>query len=545
MTLRGVRHGVVWVALAILLAVATSVGNAAAHASLLSIDPPDGTVLATAPATATLVFNEPVSLTGQGARVLDTTGIDIAVGARSVDATIVIDLPTEMAGTYVIAYEVLSADSHRITGSSTFHVGAPSEAAPVLPTERRAGGAGMARIVLTAVLYAAALVAIGTRGFALWWTRQGAQRAAAPAGRVALGAAVVAMVALDALIPVRTAELEGRWGAIVHVDAYRRAMSGAIGASVRLLAIGIVVLLLVGVAATWRVALWAPASAVVIAGFVVEGHTRSATPTWLLIGGDVVHLAAGAAWLGGVAALAVGLRRASPHERVRLSADVSGAALAGVVAVTAAGVAMALAITPNFDAFGSTAWGRAVVIKVILVGGLAVLGGVNRFRVMPRLAADARTSHRAEQHFRRTLRSELALFAVVLAATGLLTASDPTSAQRTSASSQFERTSQLSGGLGTARLTADAVRVGTNEVILELRAPDDTALGVVQDPTVEIAAPDRAIGPTEQQVEALSPSRYRVIVTVPLPGRWEITVKARTGDFDVGSATVTVDVGSP
>ena len=53
----------------------------------------------------------------------------------------------------------------------------------------------------------------------------------------------------------------------------------------------------------------APAAGLVaLAGFALEGHTRSQHPLALMAALDVVHLAAGAVWLGGIAALVVAFR---------------------------------------------------------------------------------------------------------------------------------------------------------------------------------------------------------------------------------------------
>ena len=107
---------------ALLLVVCGGTG-AFAHASLVATEPRDGSMVAQAPKTVRLRFNEPV--TPAVIRVIDSDGTtrnDAAVHA--VDETIEITLPTGLpAGTQVISYRVISADGHPVAGSMMFSVG--------------------------------------------------------------------------------------------------------------------------------------------------------------------------------------------------------------------------------------------------------------------------------------------------------------------------------------------------------------------------------------------------------------------------------------
>ena len=110
----------------------------AAHAELLEITPADGTLLDAAPAEVVLRWSEPVSITGGSARVLDDTAAVVSDEAR-VDGTVVtIPISGELAdGTYTVAWDVISEDSHPISGATVFYVGAPSTTGPV---DAQAGG---------------------------------------------------------------------------------------------------------------------------------------------------------------------------------------------------------------------------------------------------------------------------------------------------------------------------------------------------------------------------------------------------------------------
>ena len=105
--------------------VAATASPAAAHASLISIDPADGARLDESPDHVTLTFTEPVSAELGGVRVLDATGATVHQGAaRANGAEVQIDLePNLPDGTYVVSYRVVSADGHPVRGGSVFGVG--------------------------------------------------------------------------------------------------------------------------------------------------------------------------------------------------------------------------------------------------------------------------------------------------------------------------------------------------------------------------------------------------------------------------------------
>ena len=105
--------------------VSATAGPAAAHASLVSIDPADGARLDESPSQVTLTFSEHVSAALGGVQVLDTTGATVHVGAARVDGTkVLVDLQPHLPdGTYVVTYRVVSADGHPVRGGSVFGVG--------------------------------------------------------------------------------------------------------------------------------------------------------------------------------------------------------------------------------------------------------------------------------------------------------------------------------------------------------------------------------------------------------------------------------------
>ncbi|UYM05151.1 copper resistance CopC family protein [Solicola gregarius] len=108
---------------ALFLVLIQTAGPAFAHATLVRSDPKDGAALDSEPTTVSLTFNEDVSTPAQ-LQVTAPDGAPLASKAPTVDGTEVsqsIDT-ANLAGTYTIAYRVISADGHPITGELTYEV---------------------------------------------------------------------------------------------------------------------------------------------------------------------------------------------------------------------------------------------------------------------------------------------------------------------------------------------------------------------------------------------------------------------------------------
>lgn len=106
------------------LALVVAAETASAHNVLVSSDPADGATLDRVPTQVELVFDQPVQKQFGQVSVLSTDGSDWVAAAPSVvDATVTVALrPLEQTGDYVIAYRLVSADGHPVSGELTFTV---------------------------------------------------------------------------------------------------------------------------------------------------------------------------------------------------------------------------------------------------------------------------------------------------------------------------------------------------------------------------------------------------------------------------------------
>lgn len=259
------------------------------------------------------------------------------------------------------------------------------------------------------------------------WPPHPRHRLLTASGAVAVAAAALAVPlgALDAaaLPPTRIADVPA-WSGLVRSGPVLVAALSALG-------IGAAYACFTRGTARWSrpaaLALASPA----LAAPALTGHTRSFDPGRLMIAADLVHLFAGAVWLGGLAGLLV-LLRAAHAERpavdaasaARVVARFSAWAGATVAALGASGLVMALVIHRTWSSLLESEHGLALLVKLNLVAVALALAACNRYLLVPavRTASGERAGLR---RLRRVLLAEAAAVVLAAAATGALVGLSP------------------------------------------------------------------------------------------------------------------------
>ncbi|WP_395370314.1 FixH family protein [Streptomyces tubercidicus] len=119
---------------------------ASAHAALTGSTPAQGSVADRAPEQVTLTFSEGVAMGDDSIRVLDPQGKRVdEKKLRNLSSDRVVKygagLPSGLRdGTYTVAWQAVSADSHPVSGAFTFSVGAPSKTTAPVPQQEAGGG---------------------------------------------------------------------------------------------------------------------------------------------------------------------------------------------------------------------------------------------------------------------------------------------------------------------------------------------------------------------------------------------------------------------
>jgi copper transport protein len=574
---------------------------AAAHAVLTSTSPERGARVDAAPQRVTLRFNEPVEAGFGAVRVFDAEGERVDEGeplrpggdSEAIGVALRGGLPD---GSYTATFRVVSADSHPITGGFVFTVGgggaAPAATVAELIDEGDAGPAtSVAFGAVRALAYLAIGLAVGGVIFlaAVWLPGLRAASGARPEwadasnafahrfGRLALATVALGLVTTalgivlqganaagtsfwSALDPTVIGDVLGtRFGTVWGLRLLDWLLLGTLAlvavSGARLPALRPASLGATGLAARGFAAPPVLAALALLLGFLVvspglSGHASTTSPELLVMTSDTVHVVAMSAWLGGLAALLLVLpaatRRLEPPDRTRLLAAClrrfSPLALASVAALLASGTYQSILYLESLGDLTGSAFGRAILIKIVLIVALIGLGALNLRRNRPeleRLAADGAPPGGAGRLLRRAVQAEVALLVVVLAVTAALTSYPPPGAQ---AAGPFSASAEL----GPARLdvTVDPASLGANEIHLYLfNARDGRQWDRAKELTVQLRLPERDIGPLEPRFDKAGPGHYVARRALIAPaGDWRMHVAARVSDFEEHRAVVEVPV---
>src|SRR5262249_20868898 len=116
-----------------------------------------------------------------------------------------------------------------------------------------------------------------------------------------------------------------------------------------------------------------------------SGHAATAQPQWLSLLAISIHAAAIAYWLGALWPLATLARAAPPAEAAAILRRFSRFAVGLVALLLAAGILLALLHVAHPDDLYLTAYGRLLLLKVLLVALLLGIALFNQRQLTPAL----------------------------------------------------------------------------------------------------------------------------------------------------------------
>lgn len=562
----------------LLLALATA-APALAHASVRQTTPFDGERVEPddVPDAVTIEFNEDVAVPPDGIRVFDEDGarVDTDGEVAGTDAPDVAGRALRPLddGAYVVTWRAVSEDGHPIRGAFVFTVGGAAQASDTLVADLFSGdgGASVALVqrLATAATYAVVLFAVGALLAAGVLGRAATERSAAWVRRAAITGIVLCVLA----VPLQAMAASGD-GMAVLVDGQQlwTVLTSSVGLAAIVRVIGLVGVLLT--AGRARLA----AGVVALLSFLVDGHTQTVEPVWLMLAGDALHLLAGAVWFGGLVVLVRELRARQlvddPVGGATMLAGWSRLAVWSVAGVVVGGSAMAFATVRQPLALVTSTYGQLLQVKLLLAVIVIGIGAWNHLRLVPRVqeampvpAGGATTTSEgagvegparpgadgdqpvevrtglAWLRLRRTVRAEVLLLVAVLLVTGLLQNERP-AAEALGIGGTFQVTEQLTEELN-LDIVVDPNVAGENAIHLYLLNDAGRTVSDVEEVTMELSLPQQDIGPIERTPVVSGPGHWVLVGReLALPGTWEITANVRVDRFTETSVTVPVVVGS-
>ncbi|MET8379561.1 copper resistance CopC/CopD family protein [Streptomyces microflavus] len=393
-------------------------GPASAHAALTGSDPQDGAVVATAPKEVTLTFSEAIAVGDGSIRVLDPSSKRADTGAEPKDLSegstvrYGVELhPGLPDGTYTVAWQAVSADSHPISGAFTFSIGAPSETTVALPSEEVGGGpVGVVYGIARYAAYTGFILLVGGAAFVLGCWPRGAS--ARPMQRLVVRGWVTLTAATLVMLLLRNPYTgSGKFADAFDLDGLQAVLDTKPGAALvsRLLLLGAAALfiaVLFGTYARREDAVekkdltfgLAVGGGVVAAGiaatWAMSEHASTGLQAGIAMPVDVLHLLAVAAWLGGLVSLLVALYR-TPDIGSRAVRRFSRVAFGSVLVLAATGIYQSWRQVGSWSALTGTRYGQLLIIKVALIAALLAVAWFSR-RWTARLTDTAAASGGAE-----------------------------------------------------------------------------------------------------------------------------------------------------
>lgn len=410
------------VVLTLLLGVLTAV-PANAHATLLFADPAIGGATPAGPPALTLIFDEPVTVSGPAVRLSSGSGAAAQVGPTrltSAGRVLTVGLPSRLApGAYQVRWQVLAGDGDVVGGSYSFLVGPPTTLGAPPPTGSQPSSPSLAgSVVLRWLLFTALSLALGGAVGAALSHRLASAVADLPRPPTTAASAVGAVAALGLAVlnigngsisralsdPAWSALTDARPGRLVLVELAAFVSSAALSATGR--------------------HRWVPGPLLaVVAAEAIRAHPAVAVPGWGAVL-TATHLGATAVWVGALAhAVRTAIaRRASPSAaRAVLVAYAPLAAWLFAVVIVTGTISAVLLVPPS--GWTGTAYGRTLLVKLALVAVAAGLAILSRRRLRRRTNVEpvsTTTPARHETPAGWAVRSECAVLGVVLGVTGLL-----------------------------------------------------------------------------------------------------------------------------
>jgi copper transport protein len=300
------------------------------------------------------------------------------------------------------------------------------------------------------------------------------------------------------------------------------------------------------------------AAAATLLTLTLAGHARTGRWVALALPLDLVHLAAAATWIGGLAILTfVVLPQDHDGDTAPLVARFSRIAAVAVGAVVATGVVQAYRQLGSLEGLRTTNYGRLLVIKTVAVAVVVVFGALSRSLVRSQVDAevlvtpsggpveqggfDDEPAPQDPAELRRSLRRSVAAEAlvavVVLAVTSLLVSSDPA---RTIESQGFSGAKVVQGTV----IQAVVAPTRTGPVTIHIYA-SDTSVGLTTQFTesATLSLPDKGIAAVQVPLQRAGRTHFSAYgVDIPIRGTWRLDVVVVIGQFDERRTSFTVKI---
>lgn len=171
----------------------------------------------------------------------------------------------------------------------------------------------------------------------------------------------------------------------------------------------------------WRLAVPGPLAAVALGTQPWLGHAGATGPAPVVA--ELVHLFGGAAWLGGLPALLLTLRRVNGPDADRILRRFSAVGLAALLAIIGGGSALGWFLVGRPARLVGTSYGQAILAKTAFLAAALALAATNRLALTPRMTGSKAAA--AQRRLQRAITIEAAIGLVIVLTAAWLAALPP------------------------------------------------------------------------------------------------------------------------
>ncbi len=381
-----------WALPLVVLAALVLPAPAAAHSVLERAVPATQSRVEQPPASVSLTFSEPLTITPAAVRVLRSDGTVVSGDATLSDDRLVVTAPVSglwVGESYTVRWRVTGVDAHSPSGVFTFGVGV---AAPPPTDAVGASGTTMKDDVARWAVFGALAVLIGSLVVRLVVLRGAVpgplERRFHVAGVV--GAFLVIDVGIVAFVLRASNALQLPFVDLLYGDLQPFAEQTRFGIAFLAMTVGfgaVAALLLVAWVFDSFALRWAALvlSIALASGFSLSGHQASEpNSSWASQLADWVHLVSACVWVGGLATVALLVWPAAPTLRRRAFLGFARLAVVLVALIVVAGVYLAILRLPELADLWETRYGQLLLMKLALVALALSWGAVHHLVVRPR-----------------------------------------------------------------------------------------------------------------------------------------------------------------
>lgn len=536
--------------------------SAQAHAMLVRSAPDANASLAQPPAQIDLYFSEAVVASLSQINVLDANNQSVGSGnvlADPADPTHLMRAVKPLGdGVYTVVWKVISStDGHQTNGTFPFAVG--NAAGMMMPMAQQgstgASGSGslaIGEVVAKGLLYLAVVTLMGVILFTfLVWTPSLKQTKIASGDvptyqrntwRLAVGALILLGIVDVIGLLIKAGQASGMPIGWPWQPALRTLLlSTRLGVlDIARLALALILAgLLLPPFNGWNRWIGVSVCMMLILTFSLESHAASGAHPVLPVLADWLHMLAVSVWVGGLFSFLAGMwasRCLESDPRTRLTAYLiphfTTLAMTSVGVLLLTGVYSAILRVGTLSALLDTAYGRALILKLVLAAPMLGMGGINFLfttPIMRRAASRAGGSLKTVTRFSYLLTGEAFMGVAVLAWVGVFTTLPP--AKIASSPAGFSATTKVDDL--TVALKVDPALPGMNTFTATITSKGK-AVADAQDVAVEFNAMSGMMPMSKASLASQGNGAYSLSGGyLAMKDNWDIkVVVTRPGKFD-------------